>query len=717
MNNNIIFKTTLLRGTKGERGDVGESETIPSDGIIVYAGDDVPEGYEEVETPEIMQEIVEEWDELNDKVNQNTQDIGTTNTRIDNIIALPDGSTTADAELTDIRVGADGEAYSSAGDAVRGQYNKLNSSVTELDRLTGRIILGDNMEFELGTIYQGVNNASTTRIRTPFIKCEKGDKVVMENEGLPSRMINVVEYNENKGEYIETGWNEFNINYTATRDGYIRLVIAYGNNRTITTENMPYLYNKLYLQRYFNSYEHIISLENYSKTNIDLLKADVKLSENVPYFTTGLALDITQHGNGNVTLKVTTTNGLLNYINKIGQSRPENIADIPNDVSFASVTDNTITFVIPPNTSLYFDTDLHKVLSCNVGSIPLNGIELITTRYSRPVSGVWYDEYSYLKTRTHENKIYELTNLLTSKYVDSAQINTSGIDTYLEVVSELSDNNYTSLFFTDPHLWYTSKNIYEPYLMTNMQKAYNEGNIDDVVCGGDWLRANATKTIAAWQLACTCGWLKYLFNGKFHFVAGNHDTNIYQLIDGSVTESDAQRLDYNQVARLTTNGYADKLYYAYETRNAYVIVLNSGDKTNTNVDELYNQFEWLHDKLVGASKPIIIYCHAIFSDAAGNALYSASEELLNMLNANNNKDNYTHDGVTYSFVNSTNKVKCVICGHVHLYKAEVVNNIPVIAGGNVVTSGDYYYIALDFTLNKLYIISNASNTKLEYDIP
>ena len=68
-------------------------------------------------------------DELYDETEARAAADNILSSRIDEIIALPDGSTTADAELVDIRVGANGITYSSAGDAVREQFDLINNKL------------------------------------------------------------------------------------------------------------------------------------------------------------------------------------------------------------------------------------------------------------------------------------------------------------------------------------------------------------------------------------------------------------------------------------------------------------------------------------------------------------------------------------------------------------------------------------------------------------
>lgn len=62
---------------------------------------------------------------------QNTK-ITTLEGRMDTFTRLSDGSTTGDAELQDIRVGANGTTYDTAGNAVRGQYSQLKEDLGEL---------------------------------------------------------------------------------------------------------------------------------------------------------------------------------------------------------------------------------------------------------------------------------------------------------------------------------------------------------------------------------------------------------------------------------------------------------------------------------------------------------------------------------------------------------------------------------------------------------
>ena len=74
--------------------------------------------------------------------------------RMDTFTQLPSGSTSGDAELIDIRVGADGVTYPTAGDAVRGQVTDLKSELTYSE-------VGNDF---IGQLYNGYWDQSGTRV-------------------------------------------------------------------------------------------------------------------------------------------------------------------------------------------------------------------------------------------------------------------------------------------------------------------------------------------------------------------------------------------------------------------------------------------------------------------------------------------------------------------------------------------------------------------------
>lgn len=83
------------------------------------------------------------------------------NERIDNIIALPAGSTAGDAELTDIRIGANGVTYPTAGGAVRSQFDDVWANIRQY-----------------GTIEYEINKRDATRSGIQYTWTDNSCKVV-----------------------------------------------------------------------------------------------------------------------------------------------------------------------------------------------------------------------------------------------------------------------------------------------------------------------------------------------------------------------------------------------------------------------------------------------------------------------------------------------------------------------------------------------------------
>jgi hypothetical protein len=139
-----------------------EWNTAPFTGISVGEGMDCSDAV----TDEEYNDIIEQWkndlkaelkgwidDEVASQVDlvqiqKNTQDIETLTdeqkllkARVDNMTHLEEGSTTADAELLDIRIDHEGEEFPSAGDAVREASRKAAQSIAEIAEINARAII------------------------------------------------------------------------------------------------------------------------------------------------------------------------------------------------------------------------------------------------------------------------------------------------------------------------------------------------------------------------------------------------------------------------------------------------------------------------------------------------------------------------------------------------------------------------------------------------
>lgn len=179
----------------------------------------------------------------NSQISSQSNQISALSSRMDTFTNLPQGSTSGDAELADIRTGYDGVNYTNAGSAVRDQVSDLHDQINIMKRETLRYNAFDGAyinglyKFADGTFDNTRTDYVSTKnkIYTNNAKCLKLSDIT---SSIIALYIMYYQSNDTFISSVSYDLSAMPIKYIPDNTGYIRISLSKGTGTPITASEL-----------------------------------------------------------------------------------------------------------------------------------------------------------------------------------------------------------------------------------------------------------------------------------------------------------------------------------------------------------------------------------------------------------------------------------------------------------------------------------------------
>lgn len=447
-------------------------------------------------------------DSINAEIEQNKTDILNVKTdiqnlqnqdnvlssRIDNLSTLPEGSTTADAELADVRVGADGTIYENAGTAVRTQIGELKNDLGQLSEAIADVmdVIGEPTSIDT-EIVEGATNKGTYQYRSDF----------------RSVIIPVI-----TGMYYKISvsgiFNRFIIS------GVTAESVEEGTTTTLVYLDSSVLQNTVAIKR-----EHIVHNENYNYLIVNLAV--------MPLDGFSVGVDVVEANNEKIANNV---DALIEKFNKLpavvtGQARTYKAGTVASNSGSIVTGENFRGVALPVEDGVQY-------------KITVNGIH---NRFY--IAGA-----NRIANGTETTTIYNSGNTSTRDTSESAVItNTDGYKYFVVTLGyEISDypsvdviESYTEIVHMNGYNFYQKETVDE--LLKTLSSTINYTTLDDVA------NVNTTAEVYALYDALVEAYPDYITKSILGQNSLGVDIIEYQFATGDYNGKEYQRASDSEIAK------------------------------------------------------------------------------------------------------------------------------------------------------------------------